>query len=178
MAIAYADPNLLNIGLLLIRLIFGLLMAAHGTQKLFGWFGGYGLAGTGGFFEGLGFRPGRMFATAASLSEFVGGLLLALGFLGPVGPALILAVMLVASISVHWRNGIFATTNGVEVPLLYATAVVAVALIGYGRYSLDYWLGLVTLWTPGLIGLALAVGVLGGIANLLLRKRPPAEPTV
>ena len=85
--------------------------------------------------------------------------------------------MLVASISVHWRNGLFAATNGVEVPLLYATAVVGVALIGFGSYSLDAALGLATLWTPGLIGLTLAVGVIGGIANLLLRKKP-TTPTV
>src|ERR1700674_5784695 len=172
MAIAYGDPLLFNLGLLLIRLIFGLVMVAHGAQKLFGWFGGYGLAGTGGFFESLGFRPGRRFAAAAALSEFVGGWLFVLGFLGPVGPALILAVMLVASISVHWRNGLFAATNGVEVPLLYATAVVGVALIGFGTFSLDALLGYATIWTPALIGLALAVGVIGGIANLLLRKNP------
>ncbi len=178
MAIAYGDPLLLNIGLLLIRLIFGLVMVAHGAQKLFGWFGGYGLAGTGGFFESLGFRPGRHFAFAAALSEFTGGWLFTLGFLGPVGPMLIIAVMLVASISVHWRNGLFASTNGVEVPLLYATAVIGVALIGYGTYSLDAALGLVTFWTPGLIGLALAAGVLGGIANLMLRRSPPTTPTV
>jgi putative oxidoreductase len=177
MAIAYGDTQLLNLGLLLIRLIFGLIMAAHGAQKLFGWFGGYGLAGTGGFFESLGFRPGKTFAAAAALSEFVGGWLFTLGLLGPVGPALILAVMLVASISVHLRNGLFATTNGVEVPLLIATAVVGVALIGFGTYSLDAALGLATFWSPGLIGLALAVGVIGGIANLLLRKRP-TTPTV
>ena len=177
MAIAYGDLQLLNLGLLLIRLIFGMVMVAHGAQKLFGWFGGYGLAGTGGFFESLGFRPGRTFAAAAALSEFIGGWLFVLGILGPVGPALILAVMLVASISVHWRNGLFAATNGVEVPLLYATAVVGVALIGFGSYSLDGALGLATLWTPGLVGLALAVGVIGGIANLLLRKKP-TTPTV
>ena len=178
MAIAYGDPLLFNLGLLLVRLIFGLLIAAHGAQKLFGWFGGYGLAETGGFFESLGFRPGRRFAFAAALSEFVGGWLFALGFLGPVGPALILAVMLVASISVHWRNGVFAATNGVEVPLLYATAVVGIALIGFGTYSLDATLGLAEFWTPGLIGLALVAGVIGGILNLLLRKRPPTTPTV
>ncbi len=172
MAIAYGDTQLFNLGLLLIRLIFGLVMAAHGAQKLFGWFGGYGLAGTGGFFESLGFRPGRMFAAAASISELVGGLLFALSLFGPVGPALILAVMLVASISVHLRNGLFAATNGVEVPLLFATAVVGVALIGYGTYSLDSALGLAALWTPALIGLALAVGVIGGLANLLIRKTP------
>ena len=178
MAITYTDPDLLSMGLLVIRVIFGLMMAAHGTQKLFGWFGGYGLAGTGGFFEGLGFRPGRHFAAAASLSELFGGLLLALGFLGPVGPMLIIAVMLVASISVHWRNGLFAATNGVEVPLLYASAAVGIALIGFGRYSLDDALDLATKWTPGLIGAALAVGVLGGLANLMLRRSPPTTPTV
>jgi putative oxidoreductase len=178
MAIAYGDLLLFNLGLLLIRLIFGLLIAGHGAQKLFGWFGGYGLAGTGGFFESLGFRPGRRFVFAAALSEFVGGLLFVLGFLGPVGPALILAVMLVASISVHWRNGVFATTNGVEVPLLYATVAVGIALIGFGIYSLDAALGLVEFWTPGLIGLALVAGVIGGILNLLLRKRPPTTPDV
>jgi putative oxidoreductase len=172
MAIAYGDPLLLNLGLLLIRVIFGLVMVAHGAQKLFGWFGGYGLAGTGGFFESLGFRPGRMFAAAAALSEFLGGWLFTFGFLGPVGPALILAVMLVASISVHLRNGLFAATNGVEVPLLYATAVVGVALIGFGTFSFDAALGLAAVWTPALIGLALAVGVIGGLANLLLRKKP------
>jgi putative oxidoreductase len=178
MAIAYGDTLFFNLGLLLIRLIFGLLMAAHGAQKLFGWFGGYGLTGTGGFFESLGFRPGRRFAFAAALSEFGGGWLFALGFLGPVGPALILAVMLVASISVHLPNGLFATTNGVEMPLFVATAVVGIALIGFGTYSLDAALGLAAFWTPGLIGLALVVGVVGGIGNLLLRKKPPTTPTV
>ena len=178
MAIAYGDLLLFNLGLLLIRLIFGLLMAAHAAQKLFGWFGGYGLTGTGGFFESLGFRPGRRFAFAAALSEFVGGLLFALGFLGPVGPALILAVMLVASISVHWRHGVFAATNGVEVPLMYATVAVGIALIGFGIYSLDAALGLAEYWSPGLIGLALVAGVIGGILNLLLRKRPPTTPDV
>jgi putative oxidoreductase len=178
MAIAYGDPLLLNLGLLLIRVIFGLVMFAHGAQKLFGWFGGYGLAGTGGFFESLGFRPGKFFAFASGVSEFTGGWLFVLGFLGPVGPALILAVMLVASISVHLQNGLFAATNGVEVPLLYATAAVGVALIGFGTYSLDAALDLAPYWTPGLIGLALVAGVLGGVGNLLLRKSPPTTPTV
>jgi putative oxidoreductase len=172
MGIAYGDPVLVNLGLLLIRVIFGLTMVAHGAQKLFGWFGGYGIAGTGGFLESLGFRPGHRFAAAAGLSEFVGGGLFTLGLFGPVGPALILAVMLVASISVHLRNGFFATANGVELPLLIATAVVGIALIGFGAYSLDAALGLATLWTPALMGLALAVGVIGAFVNLSLRKNP------
>ena len=105
----------MNEGLLLARLVFGLVMAAHGAQKLFGWFGGYGIAGTGNFFESIGFRPGRLFAALAGLGEFGGGLLLALGFLGPIGPALILSVMIVAAVSVHWGKGLFSTTNGIEV---------------------------------------------------------------
>jgi putative oxidoreductase len=125
-------------------------MAAHGSQKLFGWFGGHGLAAVAGMFESLGFRPGRFFASAAALSEVGGGLLMALGFLGPVGPALMLAVMIVAAISVHWQNGLFAMSNGIEVPLLYATGATVLALTGPGAYSLDGVLGLTPLWTPAL----------------------------
>src|SRR5205814_7539283 len=91
--------DVMDTGLLIARLVFGLLMAAHGAQKLFGWFGGHGLAGTAGFLESLGFRPGRVFATAASLAELAGGLLAALGLLGPIGPALIVSVMIVAAMT-------------------------------------------------------------------------------
>lgn len=165
----------MDTGLLLARLVLGLLMAAHGSQKLFGWFGGYGIAGTGGFFESLGFHPGRLFATAAGLGEFAGGLLLALGLLGPVGPALVVSVMIVAAITVHWQNGLFTASNGIELPLLYATGAVALALTGPGRYSLDALLGLTTVWTPTLAWIALALGIAGGVANLALR-RPPRAP--
>lgn len=164
------DGATLSSGLLIARLVFGLLMVGHGTQKLFGWFGGYGLAGTGGFFEGLGFRPGRAFAAAASLTEIAGGVLLALGFLGPVGPALIISVMLVAAISVHWKNGLFAASNGIELPLLYAAGAISLALTGPGLFSLDAALGLTSLWTPGIVWAAIAIGVVGGLANLGLRR--------
>lgn len=155
-------------GLLLARMVFGLLMAAHGTQKLFGWFGGYGLAGTGGFFEQLGFRPGRFFAATAGASELVAGLLVAFGLLGPLGPALIVSVMLVAMATVHWQHGLFAQNNGIEVPLLYAVAAVALALTGFGAFSLDAALGLA--WSPEVAWVALGLGVLGGAANLAIRK--------
>jgi putative oxidoreductase len=164
------DGATLSSGLLIARLAFGLLMVGHGTQKLFGWFGGYGLAGTGGFFEGLGFRPGRAFAAAASITEIAGGLLLALGFLGPVGPALIISVMLVAAISVHWQNGLFAASNGIELPLLYAAGAISLALTGPGLFSLDAVLGLTSLWTPGIVWAAIAIGVVGGLVNLGLRR--------
>lgn len=161
-------------GLFVVRIVFGLLMAAHGSQKLFGWFGGYGLSGVAGFFEGLGFRPGRLFALAAALSETLGGLLIALGFLGPIGPALVLAVMIVAGGSVHWKHGVFATTNGIEITLLYATVAAGLILMGAGQYSLDAVLGLSSLWTPSIELAALAIGIIGGFANLALRR--PQNP--
>jgi putative oxidoreductase len=163
----------MNEGLLLLRLVVGLLMAAHGTQKLLGWFGGYGLAGTAGFFDTLGFRPGRFFVTAASLGEVVGGLLVALGLFGPVGPALMVSVMIVAAISVHWEHGVFAGTNGIEVPLLYAAAAAALALTGPGAYSLDTALGLSAVWTPTLRLAVLAVAIVAGFANLAIRRPAP-----
>src|SRR6476620_10426485 len=105
------DAATLGTGLLLARLVLGAMMVAHGGQKLWGWFGGYGLAGTAGFFEQLGFRPGRLFAATAALTEVVSGLLVALGLLGPIGPALMVSVMIVAAVSVHWQHGLFAMKN-------------------------------------------------------------------
>jgi putative oxidoreductase len=157
----------MDAGILLARIVIGPLMAAHGAQKLLGWFGGYGLAGTGGFFEGLGFRPGRVFAALASVTEIVSGLLLTLGLFGPVGSALLISVMIVAAISVHLPNGVFAQSNGIEVPLLYAIIAAAIALTGPGAYSLDAALGLTGLWTPGLTLLVLAGGIVGGIGALV-----------
>jgi putative oxidoreductase len=164
------DAATLGTGLLLARLILGVLMAAHGGQKLFGWLGGYGLAGTAGFFEQLGFRPGRLFVVTASLTELAGGILMALGLLGPVGPALVVSVMIVAAVSVHWKHGLFAGTNGIEVPLLYAAGAVALALIGPGPFSLDAVLGIDHIWTPAIKVAALAAGVVGGVVNLLARR--------
>lgn len=164
----------LALPLLLVRLIIGLGFAAHGAQKLFGWFGGYGLAGTGGFLETLGFRPGKAFAAAAGFAEFAGGLLLAVGLFGPVGPALVISAMVVAIATVHLRNGFFAASNGVELPLLYLLIAVLYAFAGYGALSLDAAFGIAGVWTAGLVWLFVILGFVGGLANLGLRHKAPS----
>ena len=162
----------MDLGLLIARVVLGVLIAGHGAQKLFGWFRGYGLAGTGGFFEKLGFKPGRLFAAAASVGEVLSGVLIALGLFGPVGPAILLSVMIVAAISVHWQHGLWAASNGVEMTLLYATGAVVLALTGPGRFSIDTLFGLGFLWTPAVVAGALVAGVVAGIVNLSLRRTP------
>ena len=128
------------------------------------------LAGTAGFFDALGFRPGRLFAAAASVAEIASGVLLAIGLLGPVAGALIVSVMVVAAISVHWQHGVFAASNGIEVPLLYGAGAAALTLTGPGAYSLDSLFGLDAFWTPEVTWAALAIGLVGGLVNLALRR--------
>jgi putative oxidoreductase len=165
----------MNSALLIVRLILGLGMAAHGAQKLFGWFGGYGLTGTGGFFAGLGFRPGVLFAFLAGLGEFAGGVLTALGLLGPIGPALMILVMIVAAVVVHARHGFFVTSNGVEVTALYTAGALAIAFAGPGAYALDPVAGLDWLWTARNAEVAIAAAVILAVLNILARC-PVAGP--
>ncbi len=146
---------------------------AHGTQKLFGWFGGHGIAGTGGFFETIGFRPGRMFALMAALGETIGGLLTVLGLGGALGPVLIVIVMLVAIGSVHIDKGFFTLNGGWELPATYIAAAIAIAFGGNGLYSLDNVLGLNFLTDPIQVCYALAAAVIVAALNLLVRKRTP-----
>ena len=178
LAASFRNSTALDAGLLIARLVFGLLLSAHGAQKLFGWFGGYGLTATGGVFDQLGFRPGRVFAAIASATEIVAGLLIAFGLLGPVGPGLMLSVMIVAAVAVHWSQGFFATTNGIELPLLYATVAIVLALTGPGFFSLDAVLGLEALWSPAWTAAALTVGVIGGIGSLAARRPAPSAEDV
>jgi len=166
-----------DVGILVIRVLFGVAIAAHGAQKLFGWFGGYGLKGTGGFFEGLGFRPGVAFAAAAGVSEFGGGVSLALGFFTPFGAAAVLAAMLVAMVSVHVKNGFFAMGNGIELPFLYAVAAVGVAFSGAGIFSLDASLGLTFLREPYLVEGILVLAAIGAAVTLASRRQVPAHDT-
>lgn len=128
---------MLDLGILILRLVFGLGMAAHGAQKLFGWFGGYGIAGTGGWLESIGVKPGRFWAAVAGLGEFVGGLLLALGLWVWLGAGLISIVMLTAIAKVHLPKGYWNGNGGYELNLAILAAVIAIALIGPGAYSLQ-----------------------------------------
>jgi putative oxidoreductase len=165
----------MEIGLLMVRLAVGLTLAAHGAQKLFGWFGGYGLSGTGQFMETLGFAPGRRSALLAGLGEAGGGLLLALGLATPLAAAAIVGVMLVAAVSVHLEHGFFVQSQGFEYTLVLAAAALAVAFTGAGQLSLDAGLG----WNLGGVswGLAaLAAGLLGGGVRLATRKAVSREP--
>lgn len=171
------DLQTLSLGLLLVRVVIGVIMAAHGAQKLLGWFGGYGLRGTGQFFEQIGFQPGPAFAAAASISEILSGLLVALGFLGPIGPALMISVMIVAAMTVHWEHGLFASNNGIELPLLYGITAFGLALTGFGQYSLDNLLGIAGHLPLTDTWIALAIGMIGGFGNLALRRRPAAART-
>lgn len=123
-------------GILLIRLVIGLTFMGHGAQKLFGWFGGYGLKGTGGWLESIGVRPGVWMAFLAGAGELVGGALFAAGVLTSVGAALIVIIMLVATFTVHAKNGYWATANGFEYNLVLIAIAIGVALIGPGSYTL------------------------------------------
>jgi putative oxidoreductase len=126
----------------LVRVTAGLLLMPHGAQKLFGWFGGYGLTATGEFFEtSLGMSPGVAFALLAGLVEFFGGLALVLGLLTRPA-ALAVAVFMGVALSVHLPNGFFWTEGGYEYPLMWGLITLAVLLRGGDRYSLDARFGL------------------------------------
>ncbi|PEJ59112.1 oxidoreductase [Bacillus sp. AFS002410] len=128
---------MINIGLLIIRLVIGLLFVGHGAQKLFGWFGGHGLKGTGGWFDSIGMKPGVTIALFAGLAELIGGILFTLGLLTPLAGILIAGTMVMAIIKVHGPNGLWATSNGYEYNLTLLAVAIGVALIGPGKYALD-----------------------------------------
>ena len=144
----------------LLRLLIGGLFIGHGSQKLFGWFGGYGPDGTGQFFESLGLRPGRRNAIVAGAAEAGGGALLALGLFTPIAGALLTSVMAQAIRSVKLDKGPFAQDGGWELEALFAAAALTMVEIGPGPISLDHALGIEHYGT-GWALLALAAGVAG-----------------
>ena len=162
----------MSIGLIFIRLVVGLTLGAHGAQKLFGWFGGYGLQATGAGMEKMGFVPGWRSALFAGLAEAGGGLLLALGLATPLAAAIGFAVMVVAGASAHLKNGFFLSKGGYEYTLILASVALGLAFTGPGSLSLDSALGL-ALGGPTWGLAALAVGLAG--AGLQLGLRRPAK---
>jgi putative oxidoreductase len=152
----------MDIGLLALHVIPGLLFVGHGAQKLFGVFGGHGIDGTGGFFESLGLKPGRLHATAAGLAEFGGGLLLVLGLLVPLAAAVLIATMLTAALTAHRGKGVWNQNGGWELPLVFGAIAFALAGAGAGDISLDNALGLDLAGTEWAFA-ALGAGLIGGI---------------
>jgi putative oxidoreductase len=144
----------MSYGILLLRLVVGIAFVGHGTQKLFGWFGGYGPKGTGGFFASKGYRAPVLMAVAAGLAEAGGGTLLALGFATPVAAAVLAIVMINAIGSVTFKK---AFMFGSELELIYLTIAVSLAAIGPGRFSIDRAIG----WDDDLSGLWCGVATLG-----------------
>jgi putative oxidoreductase len=130
-----------SIALLLLRLTVGIIFLLHGAQKLFGVLGGHGLNGTTQFMENLGLRPARFWAIVGAIGEFLGGLLVVLGFLTPIGALLVTGVMLVAIAKVHWPKGFWNMQGGYEYNLVLGITAVALGLMGAGTWSLDAVLG-------------------------------------
>jgi putative oxidoreductase len=131
-----------DLALLVLRTIMGSLMLGHGAQKLFGWWGGYGLEGTGGWLESLGLRPGKPWAILAGVCEFGGGVLSLLGLTNPLGPLGIIGAMAMATRKAHWGNPIWVTEGGPELPVTNMSIATALMVAGPGKYSLDRALGI------------------------------------
>jgi putative oxidoreductase len=162
----------MNAVLLILRLVAGLLFARHGSQKLFGWFGGGGIRGTGAAFDSLGLRPGRAQAMAAGMNEVTGGLLLATGLLLPVAAMLVAATMAAAFIAVNSRKP---WDNDWDLSALYVATAFAAAGLGAGKISLDHAFGIG--WAGiGWAAAAVAIGALGGAGATFVGHRlaPPA----
>jgi putative oxidoreductase len=132
----------MKLGLTLLRTIVGALFVGHGTQKLFGWFGGHGPDATGQFFESLGMKPGRRHAMAAGASEAGGGALIALGLFTPAAAAAIIGTMATAIRTVHIKNGPWVTNGGYEYNAALIAIMIALADLGPGEFSLDHALGI------------------------------------
>jgi putative oxidoreductase len=165
----------MKIGRLILRLIVGGLFFGHGAQKLFGWFGGHGLEGTGNFFEGLGMRPGRRNALAAGLAEAGGGTAIALGFATPLAASALIATMLTAINRVHLKNGPWVSNGGYEYNLVLIAAVLALTEAGPGEPSLDAALG-TEVSGPGWAVVAFLTGVLGAVGAHIAAQAQPDPP--
>jgi putative oxidoreductase len=166
-------------GLLVLRLALGLLMAAHGAQKLIGWSGGPGLSGFAATLDRLGIRPGRPWAVVAAAVELGGGLLVALGLLTQAAALLLAGDLLVAILTVHLANGFWNRNGGFEFPLSLLGGFVALSLVGPGPWSIDAVIRLALPQPQTWLGLVIVVllGVIAAVAAPRLQPSgPPARP--
>ena len=165
--------NVYDVALLILRLVLGLTLAAHGFNKFFG---GGRIPGTARWFESIGMKPGKFHATVAATTEVSAGLGLAAGLLTPIPAAGFVSLMLVAAWTVHRPNGFFIVKEGWEYNLVLAVSAVVVATLGAGRLSLD-WLIFGKNWYDGWPGLLIAVGLglAGAVGQLLIFYRPPVK---
>ena len=164
----------MDTGLLLLRLLVGGLILAHGAQKAFGAFGGHGPAGTAPIFESWGLRPGRPLVLLAAAVEILGASLLLLGLLTPLGAAMVLGVLTVAA-SVTAEKGLWAVKGGFELPLMYAATAGVLAFTGPGDYSLDQALGIDESGVATGVG-ALALGLVTAAVFIGYARRHLARP--
>jgi putative oxidoreductase len=155
----------------ILRVLVGVLFVGHGTQKLFGWFGGYGPDATGQAFDGMGMKPGKLHAQAAGLSETAGGALLAAGALTPVAASMITGTMTVAIETAHRPKGVWASDGGYEYNAVLIALVIALAAEGPGPFSVDEALGIERSGAVTALA-ALALGVGGAYAVLQNRSAP------
>jgi len=162
-----------DLGLLLLRAGTGGVLVAHGAQKLFGWFGGHGLEGTGAFFESIGYKPGKRNALVAGLAEAGGGALLALGLATPAAGSAAAGAMAGAS-AVHAPNGFFSQGGGYEYPAFLGMTAAAIAVTGPGRYSVDHAIGH-SLNRAWMVPAALAGTAVGVLVTLGARKKNVRE---
>jgi putative oxidoreductase len=152
----------MGIGKLMLRATIGGYFFGHGMQKLAGWFGGHGPEGTGQFFEQVGLRPGRESALLAGAAEAGGGSLLVLGLCTPAAVSMLTGVMTNAIRHVHWKNGLWNSDGGVELPVLILGGLAALADSGPGRFSLDEVLG-IRLRGPVVAAVAMGAGAAGAV---------------
>ena len=167
---------LVGLGLLIIRFVGGLTIAAHGAQKLFGWFGGPGFTKLEQGFQKQGFKPAWLWVCFVILGEFGGGLSFALGFLTPLGAAGIFGAMLMAIFKSHWKNGFWNSKRGYEFPLSLLAMSVGIGLAGPGIYSLDALFG-IALPNPLLFGVLAIAALLVDVIGLYISREPAVEQT-
>lgn len=162
----------MDVGLLILRVALGLLLAAHGAQKAFGWFGGGGVRGTTAMTSHMGFRPAPLWAGMVMAGELGGGLLVALGLLSPLGPLGVGAAMTVAAVTIPRSKGLWNSKGGYEFPLSLLAGALALAFAGSGRYSLDAVLGIAI--PLNLAAVLAGVTVLAVVIGLATRQPAPA----